>query len=320
MIEYTVVGPGGAERRTGDADAIRAAAAVEDSCVWVHFDAPEVTLLRTALAALDMDHFGLDPAPGTYRRPKIETYEGSAMVLIKTVWYIEETRQVETGDFTLFNNGRSLVTVRRGVVDPSATVRERLDEPEFRSGGIAEIVHALFDIVVEQYDGAIEDLADDVHDVERAVFSSTRTDHNEEIYFLIRETLEFQSAVRPLIPFAELVRRHKSHTPVFRTDRFAEVAGHLIRVDAAVETCMSLLTTVLTAHQGQIGTWQNDDMRKISAWAAMAVVPTAIAGIYGMNFTHMPELHWTFGYPLVLALIVVICLLLYRGFKRNGWL
>ncbi|MEU5153145.1 CorA family divalent cation transporter [Glycomyces sp. NPDC021274] len=321
MIDYTVIGPGGAEDRRGTGDDLRAVAAAEGAFVWVELDAPTPELLATALDALGLDRFSTDPAHTTHRRPKVETVDGAVFVLVKTVWYIEATRQVETGDLACYTDGRSLVTVRRGVVDPVPAVRHRLAaDPDFRAQGLSGVVHALFDAIVEQYDGAVEDLADDVSDLERAIFSGERVDRNQEIYFLIRETLEFQNAVSPLVPFARSLKQRHGGAGVLQHQGFGAVAAHLIRVDAAIETCMSLLTTVLTAHQGQIGTWQNEDTKKISAWAAIAIAPTIIAGIYGMNFDDMPELHWAVGYPLSLVLMVVVCVLLYRGFRRNGWL
>ncbi|MEV3934800.1 CorA family divalent cation transporter, partial [Glycomyces sp. NPDC049804] len=321
MIDYTVVGPGGAEVHRGDAAQLRGDAAPEDSFVWVELHAPDPELLAAALEALGLDRFSVDPAHTTHRRPKVETVEGAMLVLVKTVWYIEATRQVETGDLTFYTDGRSLVTVRRGVVDPAPAVRRRLaEDPAFRAEGLAGVVHALFDAIVQQYDGAVEDLADDVNDLERAIFSGGRVDRNQEIYFLIRETLEFQNAVQPLVPFARSLKQRRGGLDVLQHRGFGTVAAHLIRVDAAIETCMSLLGTVLTAHQGQIGTWQNEDTKKISAWAAIAIAPTIIAGIYGMNFDDMPELHWVVGYPMSLLLMVLVCVLLYRGFKRNGWL
>ncbi|MFG3339931.1 magnesium and cobalt transport protein CorA [Glycomyces sp. NPDC048151] len=320
MIDYTVIGPGGAEDRRGDAAELRAAAA-ESAFVWVELDAPEPALLGEALEALGLDRFATAPVSIVHRRPKVETVDDAVLVLVKTVWYIEATQQVETGDLAFYTDGRALVTVRRGVVDPVPAVRRRLAaEPEFRAEGLPGVVHALFDAIVEQYDGAVEDLADDVSELERAIFSGERVDRNQEIYFLIRETLEFQNAVRPLVPFARSLKQRHGGTDVLRHPGFGAVAGHLLRVDAAIETCMSLLTTVLTAHQGQIGTWQNEDTKKISAWAAIAIAPTIIAGVYGMNFDHMPELHWTVGYPLALVLMALVCVFLYRGFRRNGWL
>jgi magnesium transporter len=323
MIDYIVVGPDGAEAHEGDAGDLPAAVelAGDDGFVWAVFDAPEAGDFHAALDALGLDRFGIDPDHAVHRRPKVEMADGAIMMLVKTVWYLREDRQVETGDLTIYTDGRSLVTVRRGEVDPVPDVRERLaDEAEFRGDGAVAVVHALVDAVLGRYDAAIEELTDDVSDVERRIFSGERKDRNEEVYFLIRETLEFQNAVRPLVPFAHALKERRSAPELLRWPRFGEVGGHLLRADAAVETCMSLLTTVLTAHQGQIATWQNEDTKKISAWAAIALAPTLIAGVYGMNFDNMPELHWAFGYPLALTLMAVVCALLFRGFKRNGWL
>ncbi|HEX2144150.1 MAG TPA: magnesium and cobalt transport protein CorA [Glycomyces sp.] len=323
MIDYSVVGHDGAERRNGATGDLLAAVedAPENGFVWVSFDAPAARDLAAVLSALGLDRFGVDPEDAVHRRPKVEVVDDAVMLLVKTVWYLDATRQVETGDLTVYTDGRSLVTVRRGDIDPAAAVRERLDtDAALRTTGAAGTVHALLDAIIARYNGVIEDLTDDVSELERHVFSGQRTDHNEEIYVLIRETLEFQNAVRPLVPFAHLLKERRGAPELLRWKRFGEIGGHLLRVDAAVETCMSLLTTVLTAHQGQIGTWQNEDTKKISAWAAIGLVPTVIVGVYGMNFDYMPELHWKVGYPLVMVFMAGVCLLLYRGFKRNGWL
>lgn len=319
MIDYVVVGPAGVEHRRGE-PADLPAAARDGAFAWAAFEAPDAPGLAAVLDALGLRHLGVHPGRAVHRRPKVELTEHGVMLLVKTVWYVEATRQVETGDLALYTDGRALVTVRRGAADPAGAVRGRLDDAAFRSEGVAGAVQALLDAVADGYDAAAEALADDVGDLEQAVFSGRRADRNQDIYFLIRETLEFQNAVRPLITLAHMVKEHRTGHSVLEGGGMREVAGRLIRVDDAIETCMSLLTTVLTAHQGQIGTWQNDDMKKISAWAAIAVVPTAIAGIYGMNFEYMPELRWRIGYPAVIVLMAVVCLLLYRGFKRNGWL
>ncbi|THV42570.1 magnesium and cobalt transport protein CorA [Glycomyces buryatensis] len=322
MVDYAVVAPGGVTDHSGDAATLKTAARnlPDGAYLWGDLDASNETDLPDVLAALGLDQFGLRGGRAAHR-PKVEHHEGTVMLLVQTVWYIEDTSQVETGELAAYTDGKSLVTVRRGASDPTGRARRRLaDDAELRGGGPALAVFSLLDSVASDYEDALAALSEDVGDLEKAVFSGDRKDRNEDIYFLIRETLQFQDAVGPLTPFAHAVKRRESPRQLFDLPRFREVADRLVRVDTSLATEMSLLTTVLTAHQGQIGTWQNDDMRRISAWAAIAVVPTAIAGIYGMNFQHMPELHWTFGYPLVMAVIAAICGLLYLGFKRNGWL
>ncbi|WP_051325962.1 magnesium and cobalt transport protein CorA [Glycomyces tenuis] len=319
MVGYSVTAPGGLERHDGDPAAIGRAAAElgRDRHLWAELDGRDAVELAGVLDALGLKRFGSE----SRGHPKVERVGDTVMLVVKTLWYIQDTRQVETGVLVLYTDGRSLVTVSRGEADPVPAVRGRIAaEDRLRSDGVPAIVYALLDRVVEDYASALESLSDEIESLERAVFSGGRRDLIERIYSLIRETLEFQNAVRPLIPFAQRLRRRRAASPVFSPSYMRDVAGRLLRVDGEVDSCMNLLTTVLTAHQGQIGTWQNEDMRKISAWGAIAVVPTAIAGIYGMNFDHMPELHWVFGYPLVLAVMATVCLSLYRGFKRNGWL
>ncbi|MCH7230767.1 magnesium and cobalt transport protein CorA [Glycomyces sp. L485] len=322
MVGYWVVAPGDVTRHDGDLDSLGFASEELDAgeYLWVELESPGKAELEDTLDSLGLDRFGV-VGDQARRHPKVDQVGGTYLVVAKTLWYVQRTRQVETGDLVLYTDGRSLVTVRHGEVDPiAAALRRVASDPELREEGAPGAVYALFECVVEAYATAIEALTDDVDAVEREVFSDARRELISQIYSLIRETLEFQNAVKPLIPFAHMVRQRHTSMPVFSRPHFRGVAEHLLRIENSVDTCMNLLTTVLTAHQGRIATWQNEDMRKISAWAAIAIVPTVIAGIHGMNFQYMPELHWVFGYPLVLTATAAICFSLYRGFKRNGWL
>jgi magnesium transporter len=153
------------------------------------------------------------------------------------------------------------------------------------------------------------------------VFSSARQNPAERIYKLKREVLEFSRGVAPLIDPAEgLASGQLEVVDPEIQEYFRDVVDHLLRVNEQIESYRDLLTSVLSANLTQVGVRQNEDMRKISAWVAIAAVPTMLAGIYGMNFEHMPELHWTFGYPLVIAVMVLICSTLYWRFRRAGWL
>lgn len=320
MVGYSVIAPGGLERHECEPSELgRAAAGLgRGRRLWAELDGEDAAELAEVLDALGLARFGSE----NRGHPKVERVGETVMLVAKTLWYLQDTRQIETGDLVVYTDGRSLVTVSRGRADPVPTVRERVAaESRLRSEGVPAIVYALLDRIVEDYATALDSLSDEIEDLERAVFSGDRRDLIERIYSLIRETLEFQNAVKPLAPFARMLRRRgAAASSVFSPPHMRDVAGRLLRVDGAVDSRMRLLTTVLSAHQGQIGTWQNEDMRKISAWGAIALVPTAVAGVYGMNFRHMPELHWGFGYPLVLLLMAAACLVLYRGFKRNGWL
>jgi magnesium transporter len=177
------------------------------------------------------------------------------------------------------------------------------------------VLYAVTDRVVDEYEKVLVGLDNDIDEIEAQVFSGTRRNHAERIFKLKREVLDFRRAIRPLTsaivdldvdPAAE--------------DHFRDVQDHLLRVAEHVESYEAILVSALNANLAQVGVQQNEDMRKISAWAGLITVPTLIAGIYGMNFEHIPELQWYLGYPLSLGFMAVVCWLLYRNFKRSGWL
>ena len=187
--------------------------------------------------------------------------------------------------------------------------------------GTAAVLHAIVDRVVDDYAPVIQGLDDDIHQVETTVFSPGRDNPAERIYKLSREVIEFHRAAAPLIePLDRLAAGQSEFVHEDMRSYFRDVYDHLMRVVDAVHGQRELLTSVLQANLTQVSVRQNDDMRRISAWVAIIAVPTMIAGIYGMNFEHMPELAWTYGYPAVLAVIVAACTSLYLYFRRSGWL
>jgi magnesium transporter len=242
--------------------------------------------------------------------------------VLKTVGYDEETQQVELGDVMLFLGDSFIVSVRHGRARALSDIRRRLEiESDLLECGPAAVLYAVSDAVVDDYSTIAFAVEEDIDEVEERVFSLERTNDAARIYNLKREVIEFRRAVRPLVePMSRLSTGqvqmvHERLHPFFR-----DVADHAVRVAEQVDGFDDLLGSVLSANLAQVGVQQNSDMRRISAWVAIAAVPTAIAGIYGMNFDHMPELRWTFGYPAALLLMAVICAGLYRGFKRSGWL
>jgi magnesium transporter len=212
--------------------------------------------------------------------------------------------------------------VRHGEASALKRVRERLEaDPELLKHGPGAVLHAIVDQVVDDYAPALAGLSEDIEQVENEVFSDDRTNPAERIYRLKREVLEFNRAAAPLVdPVDRLAKGHYEQVhPEVRT-YFRDVNDHLMRVHEQLEGYRDLLTSVLQANLAQVTVRQNDDVRRISAIVAILAVPTALAGIYGMNFEHMPELGWTFGYPLVIGVMVTICAVLYRFFRRVGWL
>jgi magnesium transporter len=229
---------------------------------------------------------------------------------------------IELGEVLVFLGDDFLITVRHGEASSLGEVRNTLDaHPERLKHGPSSALHAIMDRVVDDYQPAIEGLDKDIDEVEEQLFSGERINPAERIYRLQREVLSFRKATAPLVePIDKLARGHYMQIHPEVRDYFRDVNDHLIRIRDQLDAMRDLLSSSLHANLAQVGVRQNEDMRKISAWVAIAAVPTAIAGIYGMNFKHMPELRWELGYPAVIVLMAVICTFLYFRFRRAGWL
>ena len=298
--------------------------------LWIGLKDPTDEEFDLVNDELKLHPLAVEDAVKGNQRPKVELYDNTIFVVLKTLRYLEETSDIETGEVMVFLGDRFVVTVRRGEANPLALVRHRLeaDPDKLRHGEIA-VLHAVMDSIVDNYVLIDSELQTDLEEIEQAVFSGNPEVDSQTIYRLKREVLEFKRAAVPLA--APLRMLHDgSRSPVPSKEvrlLMRDVADHLLRVIDHVESSDRLLTDVLNAHlaqlsvqQAQISVQQNSDMRKISAWVAIAAVPTMIAGIYGMNFQHMPELSHVWGYPAVLTVMLVTCLALYRAFRRSGWL
>ncbi|HET7277879.1 MAG TPA: magnesium/cobalt transporter CorA [Dermatophilaceae bacterium] len=291
--------------------------------LWIGLKDPTDDEFDLVNDELKLHPLAVEDAVKGNQRAKIELYDNTMFVVLKTLRYLEETSDVETGEVMVFVGDRFVVTVRRGEANPLAGVRHNLEaSPELLAEGPEAVLHAVMDSIVDNYVRIDSEVATDLDEIEEAVFAGTRHVDSGAIYRLKREVLEFKRAALPLA--GPLVLLHGSpRSPVASTELrllFRDVADHLQTVIDHVETYDRLLADVLSAHLAQVAVQQNNDMRKISAWVAIAAVPTMVAGIEGMNFDHMPELRWNWGYPAVLGLMVLACLSLYRAFRRSGWL
>jgi magnesium transporter len=291
--------------------------------LWIGLKDPTDAEFDLVNDELKLHPLAVEDAVKGNQRPKVELYDNTIFVVLKTLRYVEATSDVETGEVMLFVGDRFVVTVRYGDASPLATVRQRLEGmPQQLRHGEVSVLHAVMDAIVDNYVAIDAELQNDLEEIEAAVFSGARDTDSGQIYRLKREVLEFRRAANPLA--APLSMLHDgSRSPVSVKEMrllFRDVADHLLRVIDHVESYDRLLTDVLNAHLAQISVQQNSDMRKISAWVAIAAVPTMIAGIYGMNFDNMPELRWSYGYHVVLGVMAVACLGLYRAFRRSDWL
>jgi magnesium transporter len=289
---------------------------------WIGLYEPSEAEMTRVQELFGLHRLAVEDALETHQRPKVDRYGDALVVILRTLWYAEAGDAVETGQVTVFVGPRYVVTVRHGEGAPLTTARAELEERASVLGhGPAAVLWAICDTIVDGYEEVAEAVEVDVDEIETSVFSPERTSDAERIYTLKREVLEMLRAIIPLhepmesFAHAAVPLISREAAPFFR-----DVADHVIRVSDQTEALDTLLSSALNAHLARVSVQQNDDMRKISAWVAIAAAPTAIAGIYGMNFRHMPELaiHW--GYYGVIVLMLVICATMYAFFRRAGWL
>jgi magnesium transporter len=289
---------------------------------WIGLYEPTEEEFDSIRREFELHDLAVEDAIHAHQRPKIEVYGDMVFIVLKTARYVDPTEVIKLGEILIFLGHDYIITVRHGEASDLHPVRIELEkEPELLSHGPGAVLHAIVDRVVDDYGPAIAGLGEDIDEIENQVFSSDRDNPAERIYRLKREVLAFEHAAGPLVdPVDRLARGHYEVIHPEVRAYFRDVNDHLLRAHEQLENYRDLLTSVLTANLAQVTVRQNSDVRKISAIVAILAVPTMIAGIYGMNFEHMPELGWTFGYPLVIGVMAVVCFTLYRYFKRIGWL
>jgi magnesium transporter len=299
-----------------------ARAAGPDSFVWLGLRNPSHDEMALAADVLGLDPLLVEDALTPTQRAKVEIDGDRVTAVFKVLRYIEETSDVETGQIAVFVGPSYVVSARLGEPGDLRDMRSRLEGDADRlTAGPLAVLHGILDVVVDGYVAVAEEVAVDIEQVEEQVFSPARTDDAATIYKLKRENLEIRRAVEPLTPVAgDLLRGRLVDVPEVLQPFFRDLGDHLLRVVEMTAQHDALLGTALEASRSRQAVQQNEDMRKISAWVAIVAVPTMIAGIYGMNFDVMPELHWQFGYGFALALMVGASFTLYRMFKRSGWL
>ncbi len=298
--------------------------------VWVGLHEPTEKEFDHVSHEFALHPLAVEDALKAHQRPKLEVYEDSLFLVLKPVVYEPDSDTVSSGEVMVFLGEGFVVTVRHGEGAPLAAVRHRLEqEPELLGKGPTAVLYAIADAAVDHYLDVATELQTDLEELETEVFSPDAGSSRHtasRIYTFKRQVLEFRRATGPLAPPMTRLSGSGNHSVAvpFVDDSaqpfFRDVNDHLTRVNESVEGLDRLVSDVLSAHLAQMSVRQNDDMRKISSWAAMAAVPTMIAGIYGMNFDHMPELHWIWSYPAAIAVMAVLEVLLYRLFKRRGWL
>ena len=291
--------------------------------VWLGVKSPEHNEFSELATLMGAHPLAIEDALVGGQRAKIDFYDDSVFVSLKTLAYIDATSDVETGELMVFVGNHYVLSVREGELSPLQGLRRQLEaDPSHLAVGPMVVLHRILDMVVDEYTRIDGELAKDLDAIEEGVLGGASTVEAGDIYRLKREVLEFKRGTIPLIaPLRRLVSGdQKQLVPKSLRPFYEDVLDHLLSVGDHAESYDRLLTDVLSAHLTQTSLQQNEDMRRISSWAAMAAVPTMIAGIYGMNFDNMPELHWHYGYFVVLALIATLCSVLYFKLRKSGWL
>ncbi len=314
----------GVRQHEGQLDIEKAAACAREdgSFVWVGARHPSEEELDQIARAFGLPELAVEDAGREHQRPKLEEYEDSFFLVVKTARYDDAEERVHFGEVDLFVSENYVISIRHGEAADLGPARERLEgeHAELLKHGAPAVAWAILDEVVDNYEPVVMGIEDDIEEVEQDVFSGGRQS-TQRIYFLKREAIEFHRAVAPLLPALGFLEQgafpevKDQLRPFFR-----DVADHARRMDEIVMAERELLTSILEANLALISVHQNEVVQQISAWAAILAVPTFLAGIWGMNFHHMPELRPDWGYPAALGVIIVSVILLYRFFKRIEWL
>ena len=294
---------------------------LDDGVAWIDLYEPTKEEFESVAQELELSPRVIEGAIKPQQRPKLVRYGDSLFVVLKTARYLDEPEKVEFSEVHVLVGKDFIVTVRYEEIPALEEVRRRLEgEPESLRQGPQPILREIMDQIVDDYEPVLEGLGTDIQEVEVGVFGGNE-DVSQRIYELSRELVQFQRATSPLARSLERGGERNEHDidPELRS-YLRELHDRVLRVEEPTEGFRDMLSDILVVNLTLIGVRQNDQTKKISAWAAILIVPTLITGIYGMNFDFMPELHWTFGYPLALALMVSISVGLYAVFRHVRWL
>ena len=310
-------------------EALRAACERDDAFVWLGLHEPDEDEMADIARTYGLHELAVEDAVKAEQRPKLEQFGAVNFLVLRTARYVphreltETSQVVETGQMMIFIGERFVITVRHGDASELAPVRANLEteRPILLEQGPWAVAYAVTDRVVDIYLEVVDQIEADLDTIEESVFSREGAARIQQIYQMKRELVEFRRAVVPLQrPLATITTTQNRLVPKEIRRYFRDVQDHLTRTVEQVTSYDDLLNSILQARLAQVTVDQNNDMRKIAAWAGISAVWTAIAGVYGMNFQHMPETTWLYGYPIILTVMVGISVLLYRAFRRNGWL
>ena len=293
-----------------------------EAFVWLGLRMPDGDEMADVSKVFGLDDLDVDAAVSPHRRPVLDRVNGATWLVLRTAQYHDKLERLLLGELCVLFAERFLITVRYGQASPLDGVRRELEaDPDELRLGVPAVLARLLERVVGDYGPALDGFESDVIEIEEEVFSESRHRPTQRLYRLKRQILDLLIVTDALHdPVERLLRSHPLLQEPSVQAELTRTVEQLARMVTRTQILVDLLATAVDANMTQVSLQQNDDMRKISAWVAIAAVPTMVAGIYGMNFEHMPELETPVGYPLVLSLMAVTCILLYRAFRRSGWL
>lgn len=296
---------------------------------WIGLYRPTREEMFAVAAEFGLHGLAVEDAISAHQRPKLERYDHNLFTVLRPARYLDATETVEFGELHIFTGKNFVVTVRHAEMAGVAKVRHRLESrPDLLAHGPEAVLYALLDQVVDDYAPVVAGLENDIDEIEDQLFSGD-SQVSRRIYDLAREVIHFQRAIHPLPEMLEQLRRgfEKYGVEAELQHNLRDVGDHVQRVISRADSFRDILQNALTLdgtltanRQNEVSAEQNEQVKKISSWAAILFAPSFVAGVYGMNFEEMPELHWAFGYPMALGLMVVIAAGMYAIFKKKGWL
>ncbi|HEY5438065.1 MAG TPA: magnesium/cobalt transporter CorA [Acidimicrobiales bacterium] len=303
---------------------------------WIGLYRPNVEEIRSVAREFGLHELAVEDAIAAHQRPKIERYGTTLFTVLRPARYLDETEEVEFGELHIFTGKDFVVTIRHAETPDLGLVRKRLEQsPELLKLGPEAILYAILDQVVDEYAPVVAGLENDIDEIEDQLFKSDPS-VSRRIYDLSREVIEFQRATHPLLGILSALEEgfDKYQVNIELQRNLRDVTDHSIRIIERADAFRILLQSALTVNSTLVSQQQNEEMRsltvaslaqneevkKISAWAAILFAPTLVGTIYGMNFDHMPELHWFYGYPIAVGLMAVTSMTLYFVFRRRSWL
>ncbi|WP_243349969.1 magnesium/cobalt transporter CorA [Parabacteroides sp. FAFU027] len=298
--------------------------AKEDQFVWLGLRDPDEALMKQLQEEFGLHELAIEDAHRAHQRPKIESYGDILFIVMRAIALDENNNQVEIGETHFFLGQNFLVSIRHRSSLTFVDVRSRCETtPHLLQKGPGFVLYAIMDYIVDQYFPVIDFLSEELDKLEDQIFAEKlNTNITENIYRLKSKLIEIKRVSFPLIDICNKLMRFDTD-PLIHDDiklYFRDIYDHAVRINEMIDSAKEQLTSALEANLSLTSIYQNEISKKFAGWAAIIGIPTMMAGIYGMNFEYMPELHWRYGYPAILFFIIGLCMVLYWFFKRSKWL